>query len=133
MKIVLDTNVLISGIFWKGIPHTILRLWQTDRFAIIASESVFREYIAVLYRIDTEGGAAARWSTLLFERLILVEDSLELKFSRDVSDDKFITAAISGGADYIVSGDSDLLSLEENQSLVPIVSPKKFVTILQRN
>lgn len=44
MKIVIDTNVLLSGIFWKGPPEKIVRLWDKGRFELLISAPVFAEY-----------------------------------------------------------------------------------------
>lgn len=131
MKVVLDTNVLISGIFWKGTPHALLNAWAENRFKVIISNAILAEYIAVLHRIDMQGDIAKRWSVFLVEHAIVVKDRYRVKLARDVSDDKFVNTAISGGADFIVSGDDDLLSLQ-NQSPISIVSPKRFLTILHK-
>lgn len=44
MKVVLDTNVLISGIFWKGAPHAVLTSWVQEKFAAIISREILDEY-----------------------------------------------------------------------------------------
>ena len=44
MKIVIDTNVLVSGIFWSGPPYTILKAWQMQRFDLALSAEIFEEY-----------------------------------------------------------------------------------------
>lgn len=131
MKVVLDTNVLISGIFWKGTPHALLKAWAENRFAVIISKTILSEYLAVLNRIDAQGDIARRWSIFLLEHAIAVKIRYRVKLARDTSDDKFINTAISGGADFVVSGDDDLLSLQD-QSPVSIVSPKTFMTFLHK-
>lgn len=131
MKVVLDTNVLISGIFWKGTSHALLNAWAENRFEVIISNAILIEYLAVLHRIDTQGDIAKRWSIFLVEHAIIVKDRYRVKLTRDASDDKFINTAISGGAGYIVSGDDDLLSLR-GRSPVSIVRPKRFLALLRK-
>ena len=52
MRVILDTNVLISGIFFKGPPHNILRAWRDKRCELIVSEEIFQEYINVCERLQ---------------------------------------------------------------------------------
>ena len=51
MKIVIDTNVLLSGIFWKGPPEKILHLWDKGHFELLISAPVFAEYQEVAMRL----------------------------------------------------------------------------------
>jgi len=51
MKIVLDTNVLISGIFWKGVPGEILDYWTSDKIEIVVTEEILKEYIDIIQRM----------------------------------------------------------------------------------
>lgn len=129
MRIVLDTNVLISGIFWKGAPHSILTAWVQGRFEVVISKDILHEYLAVLKRIDAKGGSAERWGVFILENAHVVQGSNPVKLSRDSADDKFINTAIIERADCIVSGDDDLLSLSE-KSPVTVVSPGKFAAML---
>ena len=59
MRIVLDTNVLVSGVFWAGQPLRVLELWADDRVQVVASESILLEYAAVLKEI---GAVGVSWS-----------------------------------------------------------------------
>ncbi len=132
MKVVLDTNVLVSGIFWKGLPHTILQAWTANRFAVIVSKDILEEYFAVLHRIDRQGDIAKRWSVFLLEHAIVVKDRYRVNLARDIQDNKFISTALSGGADFIVSGDDDLLSLQK-RSPVPIVRPRSLLSLVRKH
>jgi predicted nucleic acid-binding protein len=49
IKAILDTNVLISGIFWKGVPFEILKAWQKHRFRLVISLPILYEY----HRVQT--------------------------------------------------------------------------------
>jgi uncharacterized protein len=58
-------------------------------------------------------------------RAVLVRSDVVIRMSRDPTDDKFLECAVAGSADYIVSGDADLLSLHEVQG-IPIVDAPTF-------
>ena len=49
MIVVIDTNILISGIFWKGKPYKILELWMKNEFDLIITQEILTEYIEVIY------------------------------------------------------------------------------------
>ena len=55
MKIVLDTNVMISGIFWTGVPSAILSHWIKDQFELLLSDEIYDEYKRTLFRISKRG------------------------------------------------------------------------------
>lgn len=131
MRVVLDTNVLVSGIFWKGVPQNILAAWAQGKFTVVISGDILDEYLAVLKRIDAVGTIAEQWALFIIEHAQVVKDSGLVKLSRDSADDKFINTAIVGRADHIVSGDDDLLSLH-TKSPVTIISPRKFATMLDK-
>lgn len=129
MKVVLDTNVLISGIFWKGVPNSIVTAWAHGKFDVIVSKHILNEYEAVLKRIDTKGQVTGRWLSFILENVLFVPDAKLVKLSRDSKDDIFIDAAITGKVDFLVSGDDDLLSVA-HMSPVPIITPRTFATKL---
>ena len=124
MRIVLDTNVLVSGVFWKGLPFSILEQWISDSFTLLLSEEIFIEYQNVLFRISRgkKDDLVNKWLLLIAESAQFVRVKKRFKLSRDPDDDKFIECAVSGNAQYIVSGDSDLLDLKSVLN-VAIVSP----------
>ena len=51
MKVVLDTNILASGIFWGGLPLKVLELWDQKKFEVLASEKILDEYLKSIQRI----------------------------------------------------------------------------------
>ena len=132
MKVVLDTNVLISGIFWSGTPYHILQAYTAGKFELVVSTDILNEYMEVIRRIDTEGDLAQRWSLYLTEKAILVKDVAVVKISRDPDDDIFINAAVVGKASYLVSGDDDLLSLA-GSSPVKMINPSAFLKIVRKD
>ena len=119
MRVVLDTNVLISGVFWRGRPGVVLEYWAEGRFVLCASQAIMEEYFEVLDRVGTRmdrRDLSDRWKAYLFEHIEVVESPASDEFCRDPDDVPFLDCAIYVGADYIVSGDEDLLSLQRVQS-----------------
>lgn len=129
MRVCLDTNVLISGIFWRGIPGRIIDLWIENRFDLVATLSILDEYRRILKRIEASTGenVAEKWIKILVEKLIMVIPlSKPKKWSRDVHDDQFIQCSLSANVDYLVTGDKDLLELSDPMPF-SILKPKVFL------
>lgn len=132
IRAILDTNVLISGIFWKGAPFEILRAWQKRCFHLIISPSIFEEYRRVLDEMTRKRVSAAAQSILEIIELH-AEMAWPVAFAKpvcdDPDDDKFLEAALAAGADYIVSGDAALLRLKNIQR-TGIIRPAHFLKLL---
>ena len=128
MRVVLDTNVVISGIFWSGHSKRILERWLRGELTLVLTLPILREYREVIGRMAGEEGAGlyAHWDRLLTELSELAEPKTLGNICRDPDDDKFLEAALGGKADILVSGDQDLLSLVNIQE-IPIVSPAKAI------
>lgn len=134
IKAILDTNVLISGVFWKGPPFEILKAWQEQRFRLAISLPILDEYRRVLDEF-----AKKRQMPVLNSVLKVIELHSEIvrpvPFSEpvcsDPDDDKFLEAAIAAGADYIVSGDKALLNVKFHHE-VEVVRPSRFLKLLSR-
>jgi len=129
MKVVVDTNVFVSGIFWKGQPFQILRLWQQAKFRMVVLSAILEEYGRVLADLSE------RYSLTEYGRIIeLVKLNAEfvepVRFNRavcrDKDDDKFLEAGVAARAQFVVSGDRDLLELEEFHG-ISILTPKVFL------
>ncbi len=133
MKLVIDTNVVISGIFWKGIPNKILMNWFKGGFEVFISASILAEYEEVLKRI---GSGLTLEEIQNWIELIIINSSIVVPLGNlkiiesDPDDDKFVECALSGQAEYIVSGDKHLLNLKEYQG-VKIVSPAHFFELCE--
>ncbi len=114
MKIVLDTNILVSGIFWTGTPSVILNHWINDRFELLLSDEIFDEYQKTFFRISKgkKDELVTNWLFLLSESSTFTTIKKRFVLSADPDDNKFIECAIAGNAKYIVSGDSHLLDLK---------------------
>lgn len=131
MKVVVETNVMISGVFFGGKPRQVLDLSQSKRFDLLCSPEILEEYEDVLYRLvkrskqKDEGLVHSLMLNLSKGSTIIEPDDTDL-YSRDPDDDKFVQCAVSGKALYIVSGDSDLLELGQAKD-VEIITVSEFL------
>ncbi len=131
MKIVLDTNVLVSGIFWGGLPKKIIELAIEKSISLYATESIVREYFRIIDKIGKKDlSLSNEWKMLLLDLITIIESYESIKICRDPYDDMFIECAVSCGASYIVSGDDDLLSLEKFNE-IEIVTAKSYLAIIK--
>ncbi len=134
MKVVVDTNVLVSGIFWGGVPLKILDLWRKQDIEVVASDLTLDEYLKVIFRIAQKVDRLdlyREWAFVLSSNIKIVAIKKSFHLCRDHQDDKFIDSAIAGRAHYLVSGDSDLLVLGIVMR-VKILNPRDFLKLLHK-
>ena len=130
-RVVLDTNVLVSGLL-GGTATDVIRRWRAENFQMILSPAIMAEYESVLNRPKFK---LPKWViqglfAYIRERAAWVMPAAEGSgVARDPSDDKFLFAAASGRADWLVSADPDLLDLKELRN-IPIVPPWEFLSML---
>ena len=133
MKVVIDTNVFVSGIFWKGISNRIIIAWRAGKFDLVNSLMNVEELIKILkfFKIDMSDEHIKEWVTLIVENSIIVDVAGKIKIVKDdPTDDKFIETALNGNADYIISQDRHLLDIKEFDG-IKMVTPKEFLRILK--
>ncbi len=138
MRIVLDTNVLVSALITKGTPPDLLyQAWDGRTFDLVTSEAQLAELERVLeYRkvrtLVRRDEAAALLETI--GALAVVLDELpKVDLSADPDDNAILATAVAGRADLLVTGDkSDLLQLKTVQG-IPIVTPREALERIQRN
>lgn len=132
MKVVLDTNVLMSGIFWSGAPSKILEHWADGRFHILLSIDIISEYQRVFEILGKKYPNSSQSGNSIISTIIAGSSIVDIKLknpeqiSRDPDDDKFIHCALEGNADFLVSGDRDLLDVNGHAGL-KIIKPKSFL------
>lgn len=129
MRIVLDTNVLMSAIFFGGVPGRILDAWKNSSVSLVLSPDIFEEYLRVGEELRRKHGELelVPLLSLIAARSELVDaEELDPPVCPDPDDDKFLACARAGRARAIVSGDDDLRSLGEWEG-IPILSPREFV------
>ena len=127
MKILIDTNILISGLFFHGLPKKLLREIDFEKFNLCVNKEIINEYTEKIdkkfskskYILDKDLRQKIFSSFKNFEKVS------DLKICRDPDDDKFINCAIDAKAIYIVSGDNDLLTIK-NFARIEIVTAREF-------
>ncbi|RZM79677.1 putative toxin-antitoxin system toxin component, PIN family [Leptolyngbya iicbica] len=115
MKIIVDTNVLISAILRDRDPELIIQfIVDHPDFEWVASPEVLAEYQAVLarpkFRLSQE--IQATWTTLLTATISPIQVNVTVDFPIDPKDAMFLSCAIATDADFIITGDTDLLNAD---------------------
>ncbi|OGD18450.1 MAG: putative toxin-antitoxin system toxin component, PIN family [Candidatus Aminicenantes bacterium RBG_13_59_9] len=114
-RVVLDTNVIISALLFRGLPSRLIPLWQKGKVTLLVSSQVLKEYLRVLAYPRFELAAQEIKSIIEVELLPFVEavrvESKIRVIAKDPSDDKFLELAVDGKADFLISHDKHLLGL----------------------
>lgn len=140
-KVVIDTNLFISAIIKGGSPYKLLKAWQEEKFILITCGSLFDELVSVLNRKKIYSKYQIKPSEIK-----QLTDSLQLNaafidptkisdlpvHSRDPKDDGLLACSLGAKADYLITGDADLLVLNGHRKLkgLNIVPVKDFLSIL---
>lgn len=127
MRIVVDTNVLISGVFFGGFPKVILSAIVDDKLTACATTEIIDEYEEIVQEMIARKQGHLKRDLLapLIQALEIIEPVSRVQLSRDPDDDKFLGCAKDARALYIVSGDKDLLVLKEFEN-IQIITAKEF-------
>jgi uncharacterized protein len=132
MRVVLDTNIFISGIHWPGHFQKILMAWFNGVFKLISSEEIIQELAETLlnFRKPLSNKDILHWISIVATKSTLVKPEIRYNVVKDDPDDnKFIEAAVEGNADYIVSQDKHLLKIKEFRG-IKIILPTEFLSYL---
>ena len=129
MKIVLDTNVLMSGIFFSGPPYQILKSWQENKIQLVITEKILNEYQRVAKILSN------KYPKIEIDNILgliaihteIIDDSNHIvKICEDPDDDIFISCALSCGCKIIVSGDKHLLKISGYEN-IEVLKPRLFL------
>ncbi|GAF69915.1 unnamed protein product [marine sediment metagenome] len=135
LKVVLDTNIFISGILTsEGNPSIIIKAWKrTRKFQLFISEEIIGEVLKVMVRLNVGADIVLDWDKMIRKNASLVISDKKIKaIQKDISDNKFLECAVTAGADYIVSGDRHLKELGEFKQ-IKIINARQFLDILRQN
>lgn len=127
MRIVVDTNVVISGVFFGEKPREILKSIVGGRFKASATPDIVDEYNEIVEEmiVRKQGSISRNGLAGFIAKLDIIEPITHVEVCRDPDDDKFISCAIDSKAIYIVSGDKDLLSIGDYEG-IKIITAGKF-------
>jgi putative PIN family toxin of toxin-antitoxin system len=132
LRVVLDTNVLVSAIISDGKSRELLRRGIAKQFSIVTSDSLLKELVIVLRRpkFKTSEDEVHRIILALMRTAEVVSVKSKLRaVKEDPKDDMVIETAYDGSADVIVTGDSHLLALENFRG-IKITTVEKMLACL---
>ena len=137
VRVVIDTNLLLSAILThRGNPARILNLFRKDLIEIAISDDILKEMDRVLHypKLKKRHGWSPQEISLFLKELrqfcIVVQPPTResLIIEKDPTDDKYLDCAVASEANYIITGDQDLLGIGQYQG-IKIVTPKVFLEI----
>jgi uncharacterized protein len=137
VKVVADTNVLVSGLIWPGPPATFLDAALRRIFHLLTSEELLAELEEVLSRSHLEPRLRARGRSVtevMAKQRVLATVVQPADFQapselRDLKDLPVLRCAVGGQAQAIITGDKDLLTLKEFHGVL-IVTPRVFLATI---
>jgi putative PIN family toxin of toxin-antitoxin system len=133
LRVVLDTNVLVSALLFRGPLSSIVDLWESGRITPVLSQETFDEFQRVLaypkFQLTKDEISA------LIEQCISYFDVVDVTFQvkgvcRDPYDDKFLSCALAASAGLLISGDRDLLDIGKYKD-GKIISPVEFLSMFE--
>lgn len=129
MRAVIDTNVLLAALLWRGPPHALLEQVRAGTLSMVSSPALLAEladvigrakFDAILVKTNTSRERSLAQVRQLAD--VIEPPPLREPVSRDPDDDQVLALALAAKVDLIVSGDNDLLSLGSFEG-IPIVAP----------
>jgi len=124
VRVILDINVVLSGLFWHGPPHTLLNRVRDGTLTLVTSPALLAELAEVIERpkfdaILVRSHTSRERSLAEIQELaeVITPEPLPMPVCRDADDDAVLACALAAQADLIVSGDADLLTLQEYQGI----------------
>jgi putative PIN family toxin of toxin-antitoxin system len=141
VRAVVDTNLIVSGLLKKpGVPYQIVEALRHGHFTLVLSPLLLTEYRQVLqrpklrekYTLTEEEITAFLFLIETHAHIVTPQHRLPVNI-RDKRDEGVLATALGGQADYLVSGDQDLLVLKDEPGLrgLRIVTAKEFLNLLK--
>ena len=138
MRVVADTNTIISAFLWGGKPFQLLQLAVSQQIVLVTTDALVEELLAVLSRdkfsrrLEKVGTSASEVVVdYCYLSEVVVPAEIHPIILDDPDDDAVLACAIGGTADYIVSGDEHLLTLK-SYSGIYILNVHDFLELSQR-
>ena len=128
-KVVMDTNVFVSGVFFSGPPYQILKAWQSGEFELVVSQEILDEYRRIGEVLAEEHPNIDLNPILNFViqyAKVYKPATLKGPVCEDPDDDKFFACALASGSEVIVSGDKHLLRASGYQG-IQVLKPREFM------
>lgn len=129
-RVVIDTNVFISAILKNGNPEKIITLWRQGKIHLLLSPYLAAEILSVLNRLGIKSTYIQQLTYRLEHHTIQVFPTSHITLCRNPKDNEVLSLAVDGAADYIITGDNDLLTLGKIEQTM-IMKPKEFLQIMK--
>lgn len=133
MKLVLDTNVYISAFLWGGKPKEILERAIEGKDEVFISRAIKDEIFEVLkrpiFKVNEKEIEALMREIEDISELVIVTEKIE-RLCRDIDDNVIVECGIGADAEYIITGDKDLLVLKSYRK-IKIVNVSEYLRILE--
>ena len=133
MKAVFDTNILIAAFLTEGLCSGLLIRARKRNFDLVLSDDIIREFKNTLTRKFKISSADVSEITSIVTEAVseIIDKTIPIaRTCRDQDDDMIIACAVSATADYIVTGDEDLLVLKRYKNIV-IINPRNFEALFE--
>ena len=133
-KVVLDTNVWVSALFWHGAPQRIFDQFTRQKIRVYFSDSTWKEWQITVGSISSKLKQLEKFlklSKLVKKNSHWHSPNFKVNVCRDPKDNQFLELGIGARVDFLVSGDQDLLSLKKVRGL-KIITPKQLLEILEK-
>jgi len=125
-RIVPDVNIIISALFWKGEPYKIISKGLKGEYVLLTSPAIIDELAGKLRsKFQFPEEKLEELINIMLTLFHVVNPATSLNVVRDKSDNKIIECAVDGKADFIITGDADLLELKEFTG-IRIITPREF-------
>ena len=131
MRVVLDTNVVVSGAFFGGVPRAVLDAWLDGRLHVVTTPTILDEYLRVCDRLRAsypDADFQPILTQLAAQGSLLPDSNVGGRITTDLDDDKFMRCAHAAGA-IVVSGDRHLLEAD-GWNGVRVLTPHALMTTL---
>jgi putative PIN family toxin of toxin-antitoxin system len=129
VRVVIDTNAFVSAVLFDGPTSALLTLWQKRKILLLVSREIIDEYLRVLtypkFKL-TKREIRFVMNRELLPYTLRIEPKARIKAAPDPDDNKFIEAAVSGKAKFLISGDRALLQVKRVRN-VQIISTSDFL------
>lgn len=128
-KVVIDTNIFVSAILFGGNPKKILELLEEEKFDLLISPDLYVEIFSKLDDFSAEEILTNNLRFVLDYKAFKIAPKKTVNVCRDPKDNMLLSLCGEGHADFLITGDKDLLVLK-NFKQTKILNPKDFLKIV---
>lgn len=144
-RVTLDTNIFVRSLITPtGINAKVVDFWKQDKYVLVLSKEIVEEIIEVLLRSElinrypyTEADVISL-ADIISRKAVIIMPQISFNYCRDYEDNKFVTCAIVGRVQYLVSGDNDLIDDESLKRIlreygIHILDAVSFIREIEAN